>query len=152
MSRVCNSHGTLPNPPQHVPCQPHPDSPLGTCWFILCYVCCSQVPSGQWGRKRAGPRRTQSFCWPSVLLCQCVWLLMGLSLIGPCDSQPCQNGGTCIPEGPDRYRCLCPLAFGGEANCGMCMRDLDLPTGGAGRAQASLRVFHLPSCSAESSS
>lgn len=36
---------------------------------------------------------------------------------GPCDSQPCQNGGTCIPEGVDRYRCLCPLAFGGEVNC-----------------------------------
>ncbi|KAF4019264.1 hypothetical protein G4228_010504 [Cervus hanglu yarkandensis] len=36
---------------------------------------------------------------------------------GPCDSQPCQNGGTCVPEGPDRYRCLCPPAFGGEANC-----------------------------------
>lgn len=38
---------------------------------------------------------------------------------GPCDSQPCQNGGTCIPEGVDRYHCLCPLAFGGEVNCGM---------------------------------
>ncbi|XP_047409254.1 von Willebrand factor A domain-containing protein 2 isoform X2 [Sciurus carolinensis] len=36
---------------------------------------------------------------------------------GPCDSQPCQNGGTCIPEGLGRYHCLCPLAFGGEANC-----------------------------------
>ncbi|XP_026637302.1 von Willebrand factor A domain-containing protein 2 [Microtus ochrogaster] len=36
---------------------------------------------------------------------------------GPCDSQPCQNGGTCIPEGVDRYHCLCPLAFGGEINC-----------------------------------
>lgn len=36
---------------------------------------------------------------------------------GPCDSQPCQNGGTCIPEGVDRYHCLCPLAFGGEVNC-----------------------------------
>lgn len=36
---------------------------------------------------------------------------------GPCDSQPCQNGGTCIPEGVDQYHCLCPLAFGGEVNC-----------------------------------
>ncbi|XP_021109060.1 von Willebrand factor A domain-containing protein 2 isoform X3 [Heterocephalus glaber] len=36
---------------------------------------------------------------------------------GACDSHPCQNGGTCIPEGLDRYHCLCPLAFGGEANC-----------------------------------
>ncbi|XP_024109798.3 von Willebrand factor A domain-containing protein 2 [Pongo abelii] len=36
---------------------------------------------------------------------------------GPCDSQPCQNGGTCVPEGLDGYQCLCLLAFGGEANC-----------------------------------
>nr|XP_055156499.1 von Willebrand factor A domain-containing protein 2 isoform X2 [Nyctereutes procyonoides] len=36
---------------------------------------------------------------------------------GPCDSQPCQNGGTCVPEGLDRYHCLCPPAFGAGANC-----------------------------------
>ncbi|XP_040848427.1 von Willebrand factor A domain-containing protein 2 [Ochotona curzoniae] len=36
---------------------------------------------------------------------------------GPCDVHPCQNGGTCVPEGPDRYHCLCPPAFAGEANC-----------------------------------
>ncbi|XP_072479342.1 von Willebrand factor A domain-containing protein 2 isoform X2 [Notamacropus eugenii] len=35
----------------------------------------------------------------------------------PCDSQPCQNGGTCILEGLDKYHCLCPIGFGGEANC-----------------------------------
>uniref|UniRef100_A0A2K5RJM9 von Willebrand factor A domain-containing protein 2 n=1 Tax=Cebus imitator TaxID=2715852 RepID=A0A2K5RJM9_CEBIM len=38
---------------------------------------------------------------------------------GPCDSQPCQNGGTCVPEGLDGYQCLCPLAFRGEANCAL---------------------------------
>ncbi|KAM9618268.1 von Willebrand factor A domain-containing protein 2 [Trichechus inunguis] len=36
---------------------------------------------------------------------------------GPCDSQPCQNGGTCVPEGLDKYHCICLLAFGGDANC-----------------------------------
>ncbi|XP_021109065.1 von Willebrand factor A domain-containing protein 2 isoform X7 [Heterocephalus glaber] len=43
---------------------------------------------------------------------------------GACDSHPCQNGGTCIPEGLDRYHCLCPLAFGGEANCGSALRQV----------------------------
>ncbi|XP_036191795.1 von Willebrand factor A domain-containing protein 2 isoform X3 [Myotis myotis] len=36
---------------------------------------------------------------------------------GPCDSQPCRNGGTCVPEGLDRYHCLCPPSFREEANC-----------------------------------
>ncbi|XP_039093515.1 von Willebrand factor A domain-containing protein 2 isoform X2 [Hyaena hyaena] len=36
---------------------------------------------------------------------------------GACDSQPCQNGGTCVPEGLDRYHCLCAPAFRGEADC-----------------------------------
>ncbi|OWK08063.1 hypothetical protein Celaphus_00008706 [Cervus elaphus hippelaphus] len=49
----------------------------------------------------------------------CTTASPGISLVGPCDSQPCQNGGTCVPEGPDRYRCLCPPAFGGEANCAL---------------------------------
>ncbi|KAK2488414.1 hypothetical protein MC885_011679 [Smutsia gigantea] len=42
---------------------------------------------------------------------------------GPCDSQSCQNGGTCVPEGLGRYRCLCPSAFRGEANCGTYAQD-----------------------------
>ncbi|XP_004459943.1 von Willebrand factor A domain-containing protein 2 isoform X2 [Dasypus novemcinctus] len=36
---------------------------------------------------------------------------------GPCDSQPCGNGGTCVSEGLDKYHCICPPAFGGEARC-----------------------------------
>uniref|UniRef100_A0A8C3RY74 von Willebrand factor A domain containing 2 n=1 Tax=Chelydra serpentina TaxID=8475 RepID=A0A8C3RY74_CHESE len=35
----------------------------------------------------------------------------------PCDSQPCHNGGMCIPEGLERYHCVCPVGFGGDASC-----------------------------------
>nr|DBA14838.1 TPA: hypothetical protein GDO54_004116 [Pyxicephalus adspersus] len=35
----------------------------------------------------------------------------------PCDSQPCKNGGTCIPEGADKYHCICPVGFGGDSEC-----------------------------------
>ncbi|XP_021256307.1 von Willebrand factor A domain-containing protein 2 isoform X2 [Numida meleagris] len=35
----------------------------------------------------------------------------------PCDSQPCQNGGTCVPEGLDKYHCLCPVGYGGGIRC-----------------------------------
>ncbi|XP_067285544.1 von Willebrand factor A domain-containing protein 2 [Pseudorasbora parva] len=35
----------------------------------------------------------------------------------PCDSQPCQNGGTCISEGLEKYRCECPTGYGSDPNC-----------------------------------
>ncbi|XP_009976849.1 PREDICTED: von Willebrand factor A domain-containing protein 2, partial [Tauraco erythrolophus] len=35
----------------------------------------------------------------------------------PCDTQPCQNGGTCVPEGLDKYLCLCPAGYGGDIHC-----------------------------------
>ncbi|XP_069719670.1 von Willebrand factor A domain-containing protein 2 [Phaenicophaeus curvirostris] len=35
----------------------------------------------------------------------------------PCDSQPCQNRGTCVPEGLDKYHCLCPVGYGGDIHC-----------------------------------
>ncbi|NXX86390.1 VWA2 protein, partial [Urocolius indicus] len=35
----------------------------------------------------------------------------------PCDSQPCQNEGTCVPEGVDKYHCLCPVGYGGDIHC-----------------------------------
>ncbi|NXM67872.1 VWA2 protein, partial [Serilophus lunatus] len=35
----------------------------------------------------------------------------------PCDSQPCQNGGTCVSEGLDRYHCLCLVGYGGDFHC-----------------------------------
>ncbi|XP_013863041.1 von Willebrand factor A domain-containing protein 2 [Austrofundulus limnaeus] len=34
-----------------------------------------------------------------------------------CDSQPCLNGGTCVSEGPEGYRCVCPPGFGGDPHC-----------------------------------
>ncbi|XP_070610108.1 von Willebrand factor A domain-containing protein 2 [Erythrolamprus reginae] len=35
----------------------------------------------------------------------------------PCYSHPCQNGGTCIQQGLEGYRCVCPVEFGGDSNC-----------------------------------
>ncbi|XP_051883598.1 von Willebrand factor A domain-containing protein 2, partial [Pristis pectinata] len=35
----------------------------------------------------------------------------------PCDSQPCQYGGTCISEDFEKYHCVCPAAFGEDFNC-----------------------------------
>ncbi|XP_040291131.1 von Willebrand factor A domain-containing protein 2 [Bufo bufo] len=35
----------------------------------------------------------------------------------PCDSQPCKNGGTCIPDDTDKYHCLCPAGFAGDSEC-----------------------------------
>ncbi|XP_036372291.1 von Willebrand factor A domain-containing protein 2-like [Megalops cyprinoides] len=35
----------------------------------------------------------------------------------PCDSNPCQNGGTCITESVEDFSCLCPLGYGGDQHC-----------------------------------
>ncbi|XP_065118912.2 von Willebrand factor A domain-containing protein 2 [Paramisgurnus dabryanus] len=35
----------------------------------------------------------------------------------PCDSQPCHNGGTCVSEGLEKYRCECPAGYGSDPNC-----------------------------------
>uniref|UniRef100_H2U0F6 von Willebrand factor A domain containing 2 n=1 Tax=Takifugu rubripes TaxID=31033 RepID=H2U0F6_TAKRU len=35
----------------------------------------------------------------------------------PCDSQPCLNGGTCVSEGSEGYRCVCPPGYGGDPHC-----------------------------------
>ncbi|XP_040031824.2 von Willebrand factor A domain-containing protein 2 [Gasterosteus aculeatus] len=35
----------------------------------------------------------------------------------PCDSRPCQNGGTCVSEGPEGYHCACPPGYGGDPHC-----------------------------------
>ncbi|KAG9462185.1 hypothetical protein GDO78_014762, partial [Eleutherodactylus coqui] len=35
----------------------------------------------------------------------------------PCDSQPCKNGGACIPDDTERYRCVCPAGFTGDSEC-----------------------------------
>lgn len=53
-------------------------------------------------------------------------LSLSWSRLDPCDSQPCQNGGTCVPEGLDKYHCLCPLGYGGDIHCGRCEPVLSL--------------------------
>ena len=33
-----------------------------------------------------------------------------------CDSNPCLNGGSCLNQGPNIYKCVCPHGFRGK-NC-----------------------------------
>lgn len=47
--------------------------------------------------------------------------------LDPCDSQPCQNGGTCVPEGLNKYRCLCLMGYGEDNHCGRCEPVLSFP-------------------------
>lgn len=35
----------------------------------------------------------------------------------PCESQPCLNGGTCVSEGLERYRCVCPPGYESDPHC-----------------------------------
>lgn len=49
------------------------------------------------------------------------------SVADPCDSQPCLNGGTCLSEGPEGYRCVCPPGYGGDPHCGQWIHRV-IPT------------------------
>ncbi|XP_028845412.1 von Willebrand factor A domain-containing protein 2 isoform X1 [Denticeps clupeoides] len=35
----------------------------------------------------------------------------------PCDSQPCQNLGTCVSEGLEKFHCVCPPGYGSDPHC-----------------------------------
>jgi hypothetical protein len=35
-------------------------------------------------------------------------------LENPCNSQPCLNGGQCVPTDVSSYQCECPAGFDGE--------------------------------------
>ncbi|KAI4872809.1 hypothetical protein NFI96_016136, partial [Prochilodus magdalenae] len=35
----------------------------------------------------------------------------------PCDSHPCQNGGTCVSDGLEKYHCECPAGYGSDPDC-----------------------------------
>uniref|UniRef100_A0A674DQP0 EGF-like domain-containing protein n=1 Tax=Salmo trutta TaxID=8032 RepID=A0A674DQP0_SALTR len=59
-----------------------------------------------------------------ILLLSLVWCLMSTSLVSPfyltdiddCQSNPCQNGGTCIDE-INSFVCLCLPSYGGWLKC-----------------------------------
>lgn len=37
-------------------------------------------------------------------------------MVSVCDSNPCLNGGSCLNQGPNVYKCVCPHGFRGK-NC-----------------------------------
>ncbi|XP_073412715.1 von Willebrand factor A domain-containing protein 2 [Dendrobates tinctorius] len=62
----------------------------------------------------------------------------------PCDSGPCKNGGSCIPDEADMYRCVCPAGFTGDAECAPDLRlecSVDLLFLLDGSSSSSLETF-----------
>ena len=39
-----------------------------------------------------------------------------VAMVSVCDSNPCLNGGSCLNQGPNVYKCVCPHGFRGK-NC-----------------------------------
>ncbi|KAJ8041930.1 hypothetical protein HOLleu_12869 [Holothuria leucospilota] len=74
-----------------LPCQPGSNNErCGVCPEAT-HVCCDNCCGGQ----RCTPRITQP---------------------GACASNPCRNGGSCVPSGPFGYECRCPRGYNG-INC-----------------------------------
>lgn len=48
-----------------------------------------------------------------VFLYSCAFLV---AMVSVCDSNPCLNGGSCLNQGPNVYKCVCPHGFRGK-NC-----------------------------------
>ena len=49
----------------------------------------------------------------NVFLYSCSFLV---AMVSVCDSNPCLNGGSCLNQGPNVYKCVCPHGFRGK-NC-----------------------------------
>lgn len=75
---------------------------------------------------------------PPTLAVSALSRCVSTSVADPCDSQPCLNGGTCLSEGPEGYRCVCPPGYAGDPHCGQWMRLVTAT--GARRAEIELRM------------
>ena len=53
------------------------------------------------------------FFFSNVLLYSCCFIV---AMVSVCDSNPCLNGGSCLNQGPNVYKCVCPHGFRGK-NC-----------------------------------
>lgn len=85
-----------------------------------------QCVTEQYAQVRNGSlHKTYSNKWVRIhwglnyILCVCKIMFSSSPLcLDPCDSQPCQNGGTCVSEGLEKYHCQCPPGYGSDPNCG----------------------------------
>lgn len=51
------------------------------------------------------------------------FLCSPVAMVSVCDSNPCLNGGSCLNQGPNVYKCVCPHGFRGkncESKCFVC--------------------------------
>lgn len=57
-----------------------------------------------------------------VSISLCFQLAVGLPDASPCDSNPCNHGGTCVPMCHTQFRCRCTDDYQGPT-CNECKRE-----------------------------
>ena len=87
----------------------------GAAALQLPYHCCTTAArpnDSSTGNPRLPHSYSMSF-FSNVFLYSCFFLV---AMVSVCDSNPCLNGGSCLNQGPNVYKCVCPHGFRGK-NC-----------------------------------